>query len=258
MSIKIGILILVRLGSTRLKNKHLIEVSGQSFLNILINRLFKEFNSSEFEIIIASSDNPVNRALEEKVNLNNSSIYYGSDANIPKRQYECALRHNLTHIVSVDGDDIFCSISALLSVIKELKSGTDGVITEGLPIGLNAMGYNVQLLKECLDESIKLKQDTFETGWGRIFNNKLKTIKLNYKNKEFDDLLRFTLDYVEDQQFLAKLIEQFPGDILEASDDDIIQFVIKEKLYSLNTHLKEEYMNNFNSQKINEIYKNGK
>lgn len=253
---KIGILILVRLGSTRLHNKHLIKVNGTTFLNYLINRFNTFFKENEFQIIVATSDRPENKYLEKVIISNSASVFYGSDRNIPLRQYECAIEYGLTHIISVDGDDILCSTNAALEVILRLKNGAKGAKTIGLPIGLNTMGYQIDFLKDRIIQSNKLGSEIFETGWGRIFENQLETIELDFLNKEYLDKLRFTLDYKEDQLFFQEIIEKYPGNVMTANDEDIIDFVIKNQIYNTNMHLKDIYDANFTNEKQNEILKN--
>jgi spore coat polysaccharide biosynthesis protein SpsF len=255
---KVGILILVRLGSTRLKNKHLIEVNGTTFLNYLISRFNTFFKDNEFQIIVATSNKPENKYLEKVVDLNISQIFYGSDRNIPLRQYQCAVEYGLTHIISVDGDDIFCSTNAALEVFKRMKNGAKGAKTIGLPIGLNTMGYELEFLKDSIFESNKFGSEIFETGWGRIFKSQLETIEFDFFNKEYLEKLRFTLDYKEDQLFFKKIIESYPGNIITAKDEEIIDFVISNNIYKTNMHLKDAYEANFNNEKHKEILKNEK
>jgi spore coat polysaccharide biosynthesis protein SpsF len=255
---KVGILILVRLGSTRLKNKHLIEVQGVAYLNYIINRFHNFFKDFDFQIIIATSNKSENRLIETVIDLDKANVFYGSDRNIPLRQYECALKYGLTHIISLDGDDIFCSTNAAYEVYAKLKNGVKGAKTVGLPIGLNIMGYDVGLLEQSMINDKKLNCEIFETGWGRIFDNKLDTIYIEIANKEYLDILRFTLDYPEDSLFFRNLIEKYPGSIIEANDDEIIDFVIKNNLFLINNHLKEIYETNFNNQKLTEIVNNEK
>jgi spore coat polysaccharide biosynthesis protein SpsF (cytidylyltransferase family) len=118
------------------------------------------------------------------------------------------------------------------------------------------MGYQIDFLKDRIMQSNKLGSEIFETGWGRIFENQLETIELDFLNKEYIDKLRFTLDYKEDQLFFQEIIEKYPGNVITAKDDEIINFVIKNQIYKTNMHLKDIYDANFKNEKQNEILKN--
>jgi spore coat polysaccharide biosynthesis protein SpsF len=87
---KTGVLITARLGSTRLKQKHLMEVQGHPIIFYLIERIKHEFemeiNNQEITVYITTSDEPENRALE-KVS-SNVNVFYGSINNIPLRHLQ--------------------------------------------------------------------------------------------------------------------------------------------------------------------------
>src|SRR6267142_5749562 len=108
---KVAILITVRLGSSRLKRKHLLELNGSPVLQYLIRRIRLEFKSElcdrEVVLVIATSDDPENRELELFAD-DDLSVFYGSSNNIPLRHLQAARHYSAEAIVSVDGDDILC------------------------------------------------------------------------------------------------------------------------------------------------------
>ena len=64
--------------------------------------------------------------------------------------------------------------------------------------------------------------------------------------------MRFTLDYLEDFDFFKKVILYFGEDIINQTDENIINYVIRSKAYLLNSHLNDEYWNNFSNAMQNE------
>ena len=240
---KIGILITARLGSQRLKRKHLLGINKKPILGYLIDRILyglkKEIAINNIDFIIATSRNNENRIFEKYFN-NYLNIFYGCENNIPLRHLEAANRYNLDAIISVDGDDIFCSIKGIKKIYNHLRDGFEYVKTNNLPLGMNAMGYSVPFLDKSLKKYMSAK---LETGWGRIFNNKtLKKINMNIEN---DKRLRFTLDYIDDFELFKKVILFMGQGILSATDEDIINLVLQNKIYELNNSLSVEYYNNF-------------
>ncbi|MNY48380.1 hypothetical protein D3C86_1837120 [compost metagenome] len=123
------------------------------------------------------------------------------------------------------------------------------VKTEGLPFGMNVMGYSRQFLEESLLHS---ESKVLETGWGRIFDsnkcNSLDLTDVSSATTEEQLLLRFTLDYTEDLQFLEATIQAFEERIYTASDSEIIQMVIERKFYQINEEITETYWANFNKR----------
>jgi spore coat polysaccharide biosynthesis protein SpsF (cytidylyltransferase family) len=69
-------------------------------------------------------------------------------------------------------------------------------------------------------------------------------------------LLRFTLDYQDDLDFFASIINNSDVDFISISTIELLQFVLKQKKYLINFNIKDIYWNNFNKEKQNEIMKN--
>ena len=241
---KIGIFITARLGSTRLKRKHLLEVDGHPVLYFLIKRTTvafqTEINDEKIKIIIVTSDEPENRAFEQ-FTQDGITVYYGSINNIPLRHFQAAKAYSLDGIVSIDGDDILCSTKGMRAVYDALIQGCAYVKTSNLPFGMNSMGYSKNFLESSLKGHFN---DILETGWGRIFDqSQLKEIYLPFAI--YNNALRFTLDYEEDYQFFKSIIEAFGDDIFTVQDEEIVRLVTNEKLYLINESISKQYWDNF-------------
>ena len=240
---KIGILITARLGSQRLKRKHLLEINNKPILGYLVDRISysfkKEVVNNNIDIIIATSKEIENRSFENYF-INLLKIYYGSQTNIPLRHLQVSNKYGLDAIISVDGDDIFCSTNGMKKVLQELRNGSDYVKTINLPLGMNSQGYSSAFLDISLSNYMTEK---LETGWGRIFDERELTIIDMQMNK--DKRLRFTLDYIDDFKLFKKVILSLGQNILSATDQDIINLVKQKKIYKMNHHLIDKYSKNF-------------
>jgi spore coat polysaccharide biosynthesis protein SpsF (cytidylyltransferase family) len=241
---KTGIFITARLGSTRLKRKHLLPVNSNPIISYLIGRIVAEFrteiNQDRIVIIITTSGEPENREFERFVSKG-VTVFYGSKENIPLRHLQAAKANLLDAIVSVDGDDMLCSVKGMREVFTALTHGATYVKTSNLPFGMNSFGYQRTFLEASLKEHLC---DTLETGWGRIFDEtELKDIQI--LSPVQDNSLRFTLDYEEDYRFFSAVIESFGTNIFSASDEDIVKVVLDQKLYLLNESISSEYWKNF-------------
>ena len=85
----IGIFFSVRLASKRLKEKHLINVNGKSFVEWLILRFQTEFSleieNNAIKLFIITSDENNSYLLEEIFNSDNkTNIYFGTLIIYPK------------------------------------------------------------------------------------------------------------------------------------------------------------------------------
>ncbi len=248
-----GILIIARLGSTRLSQKHLIEVKGKTFIEWLALRYLSKFNNevkaNNVKIIIATSVLEENKKFEEIFKNSLVEVFYGSNTNIPLRQLECAKQYNLDQIISIDGDDILCSTEAASIVYNKLYSGVSAIKTEGLPLGMNVIGYKTKYLNMCVNNHTQ--DSKFETGWGRIFDENLQSI--NIGNYNLNEQLRFTLDYQVDADFFTNIINHFDNKIIALSDSDLIKYVVDNLIFQINSSVSEIYWENFNRSKQNEI-----
>jgi spore coat polysaccharide biosynthesis protein SpsF (cytidylyltransferase family) len=245
-----GIFIVARLGSTRLSQKHLIKAAGKSFIEWLALRFLtafqKEIATNKVCVFIVPSERLENKEFEEVfAAYPKVKIFYGSDSNIPLRQLQCAHANNINEIISIDGDDILCSVDAALEVREALLHGCSCAKTSGLPLGVNVMGYKTSFLEAALKNS---EQSVLETGWGRIFEGtNMKEIRMGEYDK--DARLRFTLDYDADAQFFSAIINELGEKTIEAKDQSIVDLVLEKHLYELNENLNAVYWQNFNQKK---------
>lgn len=244
---KIGVLINARLGSTRLYDKQLIQVKGESFLKILVKRVQKALNQipwgrDSYQLIIATSPDARNIRLKEEV-TGLADFGVGSEENVPLRQLQIAEQFHLDGIVSVDGDDILIGQTALVAVVEALRTGEPNVKTVNLPLGMNVSGYSRAFLKRCLE---KPGFDTLDTNWGRLFSGEpVKEVSVS-GFETHPDKLRLTLDYPEDQDFFESLICKLPEGYL-AEDEAVVQTALDAEIFKKNQGRIDEYWARFHS-----------
>jgi spore coat polysaccharide biosynthesis protein SpsF len=250
-----GMFITARLGSSRLKRKHLRLVNDKPIISYLLERSLKEFENeiadNSIKVVIVSSDEEENREFERHI-PEWVDVFYGSKENIPLRHLQAAQHFGFNNIIAVDGDDILCSCKAMRAVYHSLLEN-EYVKTDNLPFGMNVMGYS----RNFLDSSLQNYENTvLETGWGRIFDQSkciaIEVPDLSELMKDENNLLRFTLDYREDLNFLEAIIKAFGERIYEASDNEIIETSWNSQLYKINEIISKEYWTNFNKRMLEE------
>jgi len=247
-----GIFVTARVGSTRLPQKHLIDAHKRTFIQWLVERYVHgfrdEISRGEVKVVIVTSTERGNEKFRELFARENVSVFFGDNDNIPLRHLQCALNLDISHIVSIDGDDILCSVEGAKLVREQLLKGVAMVKTEGLPLGMNVMGYSTEFLRASLSH---VNSKILETGWGRIFDaSKIKNIELNKLPES--DALRMTLDYEVDAEFFKTVISGIGDRILQISDEELVKYIIEHKLYLLNKEVNEEYWANFRRQQQKE------
>jgi spore coat polysaccharide biosynthesis protein SpsF len=140
---KIGLAIIARMGSSRLPGKHLRSVltDGTSFFRALVGRL----KSLDLPIVLATGTDPKDDQLIVECG-SDIATYRGYDHNVPMRILSACKSQKWDAIIPIDGDDILISLDAIEAVCAELLSGESYVATSGLPFGMNASGFSLNVL----------------------------------------------------------------------------------------------------------------
>jgi spore coat polysaccharide biosynthesis protein SpsF (cytidylyltransferase family) len=234
--------ITARMGSTRLSNKHFLELAGQSVMSRLIERVEAAALPDDWVVITTGRD-PINHAFDAFKTKPNRQIFFGDDLHIPRRHAEAAARLDVQYIVSVDGDDPLTSIQAMIDVSQALRHGAALVKSHGLPIGMNSWGYSTAMLSSALEVC---QRPQLDTGWGSIFDGHEPEL-LDHTIPDADKV-RMTLDYPEDLEFFRRVFEDCPAPLLR-NDADLLHWILSNKVNSINNAMNDTYWQHFNSEK---------
>ena len=236
---QLAFFITARMGSTRLSRKHMRDLAGQPALRHLIERV-KVAAEPEDLIVIATGPQSENFAFEAFACPPKLVVFFGDATHIPRRHLQAAQYFGVSAVVAVDGDDLLISISAMQEVAKHLREGAGLVRSTGLPLGMNAWGYNVSLLSKVLE--VDNGCETMDTGWGKIFDCFAATVK-EYPVANAQ-MVRMTLDYPEDLEFFRRIFAECPAGII-SSDFDLLKWIVDRDIQNVNQYLNARYWQNF-------------
>ncbi|HEY6977110.1 MAG TPA: hypothetical protein VH396_12530 [Chitinophagaceae bacterium] len=241
-----AVIIVARLESERLPQKHLQIVEGLPLIKWLTERIkfhFRKQIAEGLKIIIASPATLLNKKFEDVYKDDIVETFRGDENNVPWRVMECSNEFNLNTVVIADGDNFLLSMEAIETVLENLATGILVAKTEGLPLGMNVIGWHASHLKSTLNEN---KFQLLETGWSRIFKSKeIKRLPFEFTLFPQFDMLRFTTDYPEDLQFMQKMFQSLGDRVLSASSNEIIKTAVDSKFFELNGFLSKIYFDNF-------------
>ena len=99
---KIALIITARNKSSRLPNKHMLEVNGKKIIEILIERLSD--NKNKYPIILATTTDKSDDALEKVAKKFNIVCYRGHKLNVKGRVLAAAKKNKIDHIIKIWGD----------------------------------------------------------------------------------------------------------------------------------------------------------
>ena len=194
----------VRLDSSRLPKKSLLQISETPILKTLIDRLS---NSKKIRnIVVCTTTLTSDDELVNFLQKNNIKYFRGSEKDILQRFLDAATIFNSDYIINVDGDDVYTDPKSIDDIVELYeKNKNDFIKISSVPLGLQSFGFPVHVLKQICKN--KTSNDT-ETGWIRFFNESDIISKgeasQNLQNK-FPDNLRLSLDYPEDFEIAKEI-----------------------------------------------------
>lgn len=247
---KIGLVIIGRVESDRLKRKMLLPIEGKTFIEQVFG--FAVGNYDKELVFFATTTNKEDAVLFNLARKRKIKAICGHSTDILKRYQQVARKYKLDGIITWDGDDLFVDKICIDKTKELLLRGYDFIEPKNLPFGTFSYGISVS----ALNKIISLKDDKDTQGWGRYFRKipgfKIKT----YSFPKYAPIknIRLTLDYPEDYILIKKvfrfILQAKHGSTLEAIKLYFRKFP-KDRL--INQRRVEEYDKRF-KQKYSKIY----
>ncbi len=203
----VGIIIQARMGSHRLPGKILKDFDGKTLLGHIIYRL--SYLQFPVKIVIATSNSKQDDPVEFFCRKEGILCFRGSEHNVLKRYYECAVAYGFQNIVRMTGDNPFCDVEELDKLIEyHLKMKND--FSENfsvLPIGVGMEIISLSALKKSLDCANMAKHfehaDEYILDHLNEFRHSTMTVE---KEKKRPDV-RLTVDTPEDYEKACFIIK---------------------------------------------------
>ncbi len=206
LKLNIGIVLVVRTTSERLKNKAIRKIGKDETITHLIKRLKKVKNCKN--IILATSTDKTDDVLEKIARKNNIKVFRGSLNNLSDRFYKAADKYKLDHIVRVTGDDILRDEIMIDKAIEShLKNSCDVTITSNMPYGTQSEIFSYGTIKTIM-ERVEVQSNTEYLEWF-LQNDRYFSVNYVPSKYKFDSKIRLTLDYKEDLLLFKKIFEYF-------------------------------------------------
>jgi spore coat polysaccharide biosynthesis protein SpsF len=242
----LAVFIPVRLDSSRLPGKALLDLAGKPSIQHLVERL--ALAQAPQTIVICTSVEPSDDPLVEVAKTIGVRLFRGSKEDLLRRFYDAALHYEIDRIINVDGDDLLVDPEQVDAVAALLKSsGADFVKCEGLPFGAAPVGLRVGALARVCE--MKDQSDT-ATGWGRFFSDSrgYRTATLVISDPELrHPEIRMTLDYEEDYRFFCAVFEELAETGQPVRLREAIRLIVRRPdIQALNAGLGEKYWAHFN------------
>ncbi len=246
---KIGIIVQVRLGSSRLPQKALLDVEGKPLLQRLCNRL--RLSRRADDLIVATSNQPSDQPIEDACRAWGVPVCRGPEKDLTTRLLETARARGLTAVVRVTGDNPLTDpggvdelIAAFLDSAESSENGAAIVHNahrNGYPYGTGAEIASRSLLDICDRELHSPDEREYFMSFARQQGGRFACIKLAAPARLLRPQYFLTVDYREDLALHKEIYRCFGGrDDMKLAE--IIAFLdANPSLAKLNSHLHQQF-----------------
>jgi spore coat polysaccharide biosynthesis protein SpsF len=206
--LKAGILVQVRMGSTRLPGKALLPLAGAPVLERLIERLKKVGGA---ELIIATSTESSDDVIEDLCNRTSTTCFRGDLQDVLGRFVQAARQFELDAVIRVTGDCPLLDPKVISAMLAEFQKGSFdyycNLRPRSFPRGLDTEIFPVKLLEKVYAE--RLPDDVPEYIVIPYVNRHAAALRIgNFAGKEDYSSLRWTLDEKADYELITKIYEE--------------------------------------------------
>lgn len=205
---KIAIILQVRVTSTRLPGKVLMDIGGKPMLWYVIYRL--RLCQKIDDIILAIPDTRENDVLEKFAKDNQVKYFRGSEEDVLSRYYEAAEYFKIDQIVRVTSDCPLIDPEITDKVIeKHLNSGADytsNFLKRSFPKGLDVEVFSFKVLETTHEEAKEHYQREHVDDY--MYENPEKFRLVGFENDKNFSYMRWTVDEMKDLEFVREVYKR--------------------------------------------------
>lgn len=222
-----------RYSSSRLPGKVLKPILGKS---ILLHQIERIQNSEMIDqIVVATSDNVADDAIEQVCLDNDIKVFRGSLDNVLDRFYQCSKLYDPEYIVRLTGDCPLVDWQVIDGMIQYCLEGNFDYVETSLkfPDGLDAEVMTVKALTKAKYSAVLPSEIEHVTQYicnrGKLFNNGVFEFKQNLSH------LRWTVDEPEDFVLVEKIYQYlYKNNPLFLIDDILNLLQVRPELTRIN------------------------
>ena len=225
MNNKVTAILQARMNSSRFPGKVLADLNGLPMIVRQIQRikLSKEISN----LIVAISEDPSDDELAEKLLGFNYEIYRGSQVDVFSRFYNIVEMENSSSFVRLTADCPLVMPSIIDQVIRSFNRGSfdymSNTIRPTYPDGLDVEVFTRSAFFR-LAEMMLSDEEREHVTLG--FKNKPHQFKIeNFEGSSNNSDLRWTVDYLEDLEFIRKIYSKFRGSEATFELRDVLDFL---------------------------------
>jgi spore coat polysaccharide biosynthesis protein SpsF (cytidylyltransferase family) len=240
-----GALIPIRLDSSRLPGKALLDVAGCSALHRLVTQVAACKYVDRSRIVVCTTERPQDDPLMQAAAELGIGLFRGSTDDLIDRMYRAAREHRFDVVLQIDGDDILADPDYMTRCVESVQQGRSEVCCcgAGLPLGSASKAFRFEALRKVFETYVP---GTNDTGFGYFLTrSKLFQVATVDPVQPADVMpeLRLTLDYPEDLELFRAIYSALRGSRAEAVRTAEICALVRSQphLLGINAGLDEGY-----------------
>ncbi|PKP61382.1 MAG: acylneuraminate cytidylyltransferase [Candidatus Altiarchaeales archaeon HGW-Altiarchaeales-1] len=240
---KIVAIIQARMGSTRLHGKVMKKILGKEVILHDIDRI-KQIKNLD-KIVIATTTKKDDDIIVETIKNYNSGIgiFRGSEDDVLDRYYKAAKEFNATVIVRITSDcpliDPLVSDKVIETFLNNKCDYCSNCLKRTYPQGLDTEVFSFEALEKAWKEAKEDYQREHVTPY--IYEHPEKFKLLNVLNDKDLSHLRWTLDTIEDFNFIDEIYKRLYKENKSFYIEDILKVLEKEpKMLEINKDIKQK------------------
>lgn len=238
---KAAAVIQVRLNSTRLPSKALLELSGRPMIWHVIERAKAIAGASR--IIVATGRGEENDPLEEIADECGADIFRGSESDVLERYWQAVTGIDCDYVIRITGDNPLTDhISAGLALRHAYATGADHCTTSGIPLGTGVEVIKKSALHRALTEGFEPHHREHVTPYIKEHPEIFRIEKfISSLKNPFSDL-RLTVDTSEDFELIERIYNALYKDSPIRLEEVIDLFVQNPELRLINSGVEQRPM----------------
>ena len=214
-----------RVDSTRLPNKVLLPVNGKPMSDLQIERIMRAERINNIVVVIP--DTPTNDVLADHLEDIGVNIYRGSTNNVLLRFIEASKQFKSHIIIRITADCPLIMPKLLDEMIEYFNNHEIDYLSNSLketfPDGLDIEIFKADILNQLI--KLKLSSEEEEHVTLGIYRRPELFKVVNFSNKIDMGKLRWTVDYVEDYEFICRVFSNFKGKETDFDMTDVLSFI---------------------------------
>jgi glutamate-1-semialdehyde 2,1-aminomutase len=206
--VKTVAIVQARMGSTRFPNKVMRPICGTPMIGLLLQRLSGARHIGQ--IVLATSEDPINEPLARYVREQGFTAYRGSEDDVLDRYYQAAKGAGADVVVRITGDCPLIDPKVVDAVLEKFaSSGVDyasNVSPPTYPDGLDTEVFSFRALETAWQQARERPQREHVTPFIRESG---QFAQVNYAHRADVSGERWTVDEPEDFAVIQKVFEHF-------------------------------------------------